>query len=202
MSEEAEADPGLSPMQRTFKGRRGSARDWAPTEEQYEKVLNVAKDERDHLILSVLGESGLRSNEFLNIRPTWLDDGFVTIPPMDEGFRAKTIASARRIPLRLMSRRAWDLLVDYVEAYGEMDFCYGTVYLRVKNAGHRAALPQRLKPHALRAYCATKWAGRIQNVFTLMELMGWETPGVAMRYIRMTGKRAEKAVRDWRVQQF
>ncbi|MFQ6013059.1 MAG: tyrosine-type recombinase/integrase [Thermoplasmata archaeon] len=97
-----------------------------------------------------------------------------------------------------MDRTAWNLLDDSMKDAERMKMCHGTVWLSVRNAGRRAKLRLPIFPHALRAYSATKWAGRIQNPFTLMELMGWETPGVAMRYIATTGKRAQRAVRGWK----
>ncbi len=179
-----------------------ASKDYVPDDGEYERLLDASRDAKDRLILHVLAESGMRCNEFIHLRPYWMDDGMVRIPLGDPetGFRAKTKAAARAIPLRDMDRGAWNILQDWMKDWGEAGMCHGTVWLRVRNAGRRAELRLPIFPHALRAYCATKWAGRIQNPFTLMELMGWETPGVAMRYIRTTGKRAQRAVKAWRSQ--
>lgn len=180
--------------------RQRHSKDHAPTPEEFERLLDAARDERDRLSILVLGEGGFRANEFLHIRPAWLDGGHrVTIPLADPltGFAAKTDMAARSIPLRKMSRYAWDVLVDYLEKHGEIDFKYHSLRNRTLAAAKRAGVEKQVTPHPLRAYCATKWAYRIQNPFTLMELFGWATPGVAIAYVRSTGVQAEKAVDRW-----
>lgn len=177
-------------------GKRGKSRDWAPTDEEYIALQDAARDVRDRTILYVLAEGGFRVSEFVAIRPWWLEDGSVVIPRSDPktGFRTKTDMSARQIPLKLMSRYAWDLLTDYLDAHGRIDFSRRTALQRVRGMGERAGI--YVYPHALRAYCATVWGHRL-DLIPLMELMGWETPDVARRYIRKSGRRTRRAIREW-----
>jgi hypothetical protein len=55
---------------------------------------------------------------------------------------------------------------------------------------------KHVTPHALRAYCATKWAYNLGNPFLLMDLMGWNRPEVAIAYVRSTGRGLEDALRS------
>ncbi len=168
-----------------------------PSDEDYERLLDNASDSKDRLILYVLGEGGFRAKEFLSIREPWLEDGDVRIPLADPAtaFTAKTSAASRVVPLKDMSRAAWDVLADWVEGNGGIGMCHGTLWLRVRNAGRRAELPKKLFPHALRARCASYWAYRIDNIYDFMELFGWSTPKIAMLYVKQTGVRGKTAVR-------
>ncbi len=179
------------------KGRH--SRDHAPSEEEFQSLLEVCQDERDRLIIMVLGYSGLRSREFLRMRQDWLKEGKIFVPLTDPvtGFKAKTKAAARAVPLLDISRETWYLLTDWFERHERIGFSYPTLWLRVRNAGRRAYLSKPLSPHALRAYCATKWAYRLGNPFLLMDLFGWTTPGVATAYVRSVGKALEDAVKKW-----
>lgn len=180
-------------------GKRGRSRDWAPTEAEYRALQDAARDGVDRLCLYGLAEGGFRATEFVSILPWWLDGGSVRIPRSDPetGFRSKTARAARDVPLREMSRYAWDLLMEYLEEHGRVDFTRRTLYNRIHRMGERAGLD--LYPHALRAYCATVWGHRIDTV-PLMDLMGWESSRVAERYIRKSGRRTRQAIRRWRLE--
>ncbi|MEE9236529.1 MAG: tyrosine-type recombinase/integrase [Thermoplasmata archaeon] len=190
----------VDPPRETGRPKGRHSRDNAPTEGEFQRLLDVCLDERDRLILMVLGNSGLRSKEFLTMRQEWLRDGKVFIPSADPktGFTCKTRAASRAIPLRDMSEETWEVLTDWFEEHDRAGFCHGTMWLRVKNAGRRAHLGKHLFPHALRALFATRWAYRLGNPFLLMDLMGWSTPGIAIAYVRSVGKAVEEAVRDWK----
>lgn len=180
---------------------RGPARDWAPSREEYEALKDACLDDRDRLCLYVPAEGGFRVGEFCAIRRPWLDDGDVVIPAQDPetGWTPKTPQGARRIPLKWMDRRASELLSSVVEDYGWIGIKRGGVWLRVRKLGERVGLP-KLYPHALRSYCATTWAYRLGDPFALQELMGWSTIGIALRYVRRTGRRGKDAVKRWVVE--
>ncbi len=182
---------------------RGASKDYVPTEEEFDRILDAVKGERDRVIVYTLSEGGFRATEFASIMPYWLHDGRVVVPKYDPqtGFKVKTSASSRAVPLKKMSRAAWDVLNDYVEKHDGIDFCYGTTWLRVKNLARRAKLTNNFFPHAFRAYCATKWAYRIPNPYVLMDIFGWATMGVALKYIRRAGVRAEQTIDKWNMEQ-
>lgn len=182
--------------------RQRHAKDNAPTVEEFGRLLDAAMDNRDRLSILVLGEGGFRANEFLSIRPIWLENGKVKIPMVDptNGFTAKTESSARTVPLRKMSRYAWDVLEDHIDTHESIGFGYHTLRNRTMAAGVRAGIPKKITPHPLRAYCATKWAYRLGNAFALMNLMGWTRPDVAFAYVRSTGIQAERAVDKWNLE--
>ncbi len=179
--------------------RQRHAKDNAPTVEEYERLLDAARDERDRLSILVLGEGGFRANEFLHIRPAWLQDGKVRIPLADptNGFTAKTKRGARAVPLWGLHRPAWDALTDHFTDHEALGFKYHALRLRTIAAGKRAGLEKHVTPHALRAYCATKWAYNFGSPFLLMDLMGWTRPEVAIVYVRSTGRGLEDALRSW-----
>ncbi len=186
-------------------GRRGRTRDFAPTTEEYERLLDAARDEADRVFFLVLGESGLRSSELRHLRPSWLWDGTLHVPYRDPemAWKAKTKQAARAVPLRRMNGEAWDILEDWCArpARWKPDFPLGisafALWERVRNGGRRAGLSRRLFPHALRSYCATKWAYNLGSPFVLMDLMGWSSPKVAIAYVRSTGRGLEDAVMAW-----
>ncbi len=182
--------------------KRGASKNYVPTLEEFERLLDAARDPLDDLALNVLGGTGLRSREFLSMRRYWIEDGKLIIPSMDPetGFRAKTRRAARTVPIRMMSRSSWVLLNSWFEEHEEVGVSPVTLWHRVKKAGLRAKLRRKLFPHALRAYCATKWAYRLPNVTVLQDMFGWESPQVAQRYIAHTGGQAERAIREWQLQ--
>ncbi len=78
-----------------------------------------------------------------------------------------------------------------------LGICHATLWRRVMLGGKRADLSKPLTPHGLRAYCATTWAYRLGNPYLMMSLFGWTTPGVAIAYVRNSGKAVEDAVDLW-----
>ncbi len=222
----------LDPPIHQLEGPLGHAKDRAPTPEEYARLLEAAEDDLDRLIFRVLGGAGLRRNEFIHLRWTWLKDGKIHVPYEDaeSGFRAKTKKAARAIPLEKMDPEAWELLRTWwarrelglpgwaprartrrrikggrtrvvwkgpPRSPTPLGICPSTLWRRVRLGGKRAGLPKSLTPHALRAYCATKWAYALGNPFLLMDLFGWTTPGVAMAYVRTSGRAIEDAVEAW-----
>lgn len=188
-------------------GKRGHSKDYAPTPEEYTRLLDVAEDELDRLAFLVLGQAGLRSKELLYLRPSWLRDGVIHVPYQDPttGFRAKTRNADRAIPIREMSREAWEVLEEWYtnpprkvgwSSKTPLGISQPTLWDRVRKGGERAGLSRRVFPHALRAFCATTWAYRL-NPFTLQTLMGWSRPDVAIAYVRSSGRRLEDAVMAW-----
>lgn len=190
-------------------GRKGGhSRDYAPTPEEFRRLVEAARNEMGRVIFLVLGESGLRANELLHLRPAWLRDGFLRVPYEDpeSSFQAKTPQAERSIPLRQMSGEAWDALKDWCEGpqrrsdWGNQrpfGISSPALWRRVRRGGMRARLGRKLFPHALRAFCATTWAYRLGSPFTLMNLMGWASLDVAMAYVRRSGRPLEKAVERW-----
>lgn len=179
-----------------MKRKRVTSHDLAPTNEEYEKLLDGVKDGTDRLIVVVLGHGGFRAGEFVSIRPDWLRDGRVVIPPADPrtAFRAKTPASARAVPLKKNSRYAWDQLEEWVREHDGVGFLQPTVNYRVTQMGLRI-LDRRLIPHAFRAYCAMQLAVRTEgNIYGMMNFMGWDTPLMAIYYAKAVGVFAERAL--------
>ena len=198
----------LDPSYLPHRGKRGHAKDFAPTPEEYARLLEAAEDELDRLAFKVLGEAGLRAKELLYLRPSWLREGTLHVPYRDAetGFRAKTRNADRAIPLWEMSREAWEILEEWITdpprsaRWGSptpLGVSHATLWERVRRGGRRAGLSRRLFPHALRAYCATTWAYRLGNPFTLQVLMGWSSSKVAIAYVRSTGRALEDAVMAW-----
>lgn len=192
----------LDPARTKMSQKRGYSRDYVPSQEEYLRVLDEARDGLDHVIFNTLGEGGLRERELVHLRRYWLEDGKLVIPAADpvSGFHAKTRRAARTIPLKDMSRSAWHILRDWFEDHEGVGVCATTVWRRVMLAGRRGGLRRQLFPHALRARCATYWAYRINNVTILQDVFGWESPQVAQRYIAHAGGQAERAFREWRLQ--
>ncbi len=181
--------------------KRGASKNYVPTPEEYERLLDAARDPLDKVVLNTLGETGLRSREFLSIRRYWFDDGKLIIPDFDPktGFRAKTMRAARTIPIRGMNEKSWMILRNWFEEHEKIGVTPVTLWNRVRKAGLRAELGRKLFPHALRARCATVWAYRLNNERVLQDIFGWESSKVAERYIAHAGGRSERAVRDWRM---
>ncbi len=177
------------------KVRRVASWELAPSDEEYESLLDSVGDNKDRLIILVLGKGGFRRKEFVSIRNEWFVDGKVRVPMADPriGFKAKTPASARTVDLRSTNRYAWDVLRDWIDEHNGVGFSVSTVNYRVARMGKRV-LERRLIPHAFRSYCAMKLAVRWKgDIFAMMNYMGWDTPTVAMRYVRAAGIHAERA---------
>lgn len=164
--------------------------------EEYDKIWKVARqDEVDRILFVLLAQLGLRRDEAANVRDTWVDiqKEQLKIPREDEetGFTAKTKAAARTIPYGNLVK-AERVIPAYFDFRSEIPVSGRTVYRHVKKWATEAGITTRVYPHSLRATAATKFAENDMNAQALREIMGWKNLETAKRYIKSTGRAAEK----------
>jgi len=102
----------------------------------------------------------------------------------------KTAAAAREIyfgfdaRLKLAIERYFES-----DAYTRFEASSTAINRRVKKAAERAPQLKRenVRPHSLRATCATYHAGRGLELLPLMQMMGWAQPATAEIYIGRSG---------------
>lgn len=108
----------------------------------------------------------------------------------------KTEAAAREIPLAASSR-AKIVVERYFERFDEFKASRNVVNRRVDRvaeAADDAIRADDVYPHALRATCASHFAGAGIDIVSLKSMMGWASYQTAENYLAESGRRTEKAL--------
>ena len=173
-----------------------SCKDDALTEQELEILIRACNpnDPREKVIILLAGELGLREGEIAALQSTWINfqKGHIIIPSRSEqGWTPKREDSARTIPARSLSSRAWEAVRDFFTAHPSLDMIRMTVYRIVVKVAERSELKKKIYPHCLRATAATKLAYRIHNPIVLCDIFGWKQLKMAENYIRRAGGRTE-----------
>ncbi|MBI3659419.1 tyrosine-type recombinase/integrase, partial [Candidatus Acetothermia bacterium] len=143
---------------------------------------------RNHAILLLFLDCGLRLNELINVH---LND--VSLPNRSlkvhgKGAKDRIVYMGARATKAL---RRWLELRSFRPGYDENLFIDRKgeslkrrwVQLIIVRLGYRAGLGMRLSPHKLRHISATLAVKHGMDTFTLQRLYGWENVQTAMRYV-------------------
>lgn len=165
-----------------------SARDDAPTDDEFERMLKACKRTHHPLesrfLLRTLGSpSGMRAGTVLHLKPGWIDwsEGIIKIPErdpcncpyckwrarensgsyeknLDKQWKPKTEAGAREIPFWHVDG-VGETLKEFMSEHGGWPYSMNTVKRRVNELGRLIGLdPERAYPHALRGTAGWRWA--------------------------------------------
>lgn len=144
-------------------------------------------ERRDHAIIRLLFDTGLRRTECANIQVGDIDWDTDTIRVMGKGRRPRTVHYGDKTAQALLRYRrarrdhkhaalpAWWL--------GRQGGLGGaTVYMRVKIRAQQAGIGEKVWTHMLRHYFAHKWLQKGGQETDLMRLAGWKRRDQLERY--------------------
>lgn len=175
--------------------KRPKLHDQILTKEEFMGLLR-AGDARDKAILS-LAILGLRASEISQTSTEWVDwhERIITIP----GSRAKK-GKGRRIYFGFSP--IWEILSAYFTLESEVfpsnpsASSRITVWRRVKALASKTGVKKPITPHGLRATGATWAANSGMSAQAIREMFGWSKLETAERYIAMSGRTAERELKE------
>jgi site-specific recombinase XerD len=152
--------------------------------EEIQRMENVAKSERDKLIIRVLGDCGLRLGELLGLRVQDLQEpkrGEYALKVHGKGDRDRLVPVApalqRRLKRHLGGRHAEGRDSVFVALRKGADGRYAPLTKSgaeqaVRILAKEAAIEKRVYPHILRHSFATEWLRRGGNIISLQRVLG------------------------------
>jgi len=175
--------------------KRPKLHDQIITKEEFMELLRTGNS-RDKAILS-LAILGLRASEIGQASSDWIDwhERIITIPSA----KAKK-QRGRRIYFGFSP--IWEVLSAYFVLENEVfpsnptSSSRVTVWRRVKSLCKKIGLRKPLTPHGLRATGATWAANSGMSAQGIREMFGWSKLETAERYIGMSGRTAERELKE------
>ena len=192
---------------------------WIPTDDEWRRFLNIAKDEpiRNRLMLALAYDAGLRREELCLIRTDDLDPAYRTVR-----IRAETTKGGREriVPY---SASTGELLRAYLAHRRSLSSARGALFLSeshqnracsitpwtwskvVRSLAQRADLP-RFSTHTLRHLCLTDLARAGWELHAIARFAGHASTVTTLQYIHLSGRdlaaKLDSAMSDihrWRI---
>jgi integrase len=176
----------------TAKAPKTKALDSLLTREEFMRLMQSAKDQRDRAILC-LGILGLRAGEISAFKASWVDVSTrtIAIPPREaKRGKGRTVPFGR---VRIVS----DVLLSFacLEPEG-VNLTREMCWHRVKGMAKRAGITHPMTTHGLRATGAT-WAAQAGYSITgLQHHFGWSEIKTAQHYVAASGASAMRDMED------
>lgn len=179
------------------------------TEGELKALLKVTngktfEDRRDHAIIRVLLDTGLRPGEVaaLKVGDVDLIGGLVAVTKSKTG-KGRVVhigpATAAAIDRWLRTRRTHKLADGPLLWLGTRgrEFHYAAMWLALKNRAADAGITRRFHPHLFRHTAATRWLAAGGSEGGAQASMGWSSRKMLDRYVRATASQraAEEARR-------
>jgi len=163
------------------------------TEEEYQNLLNEGKNIKEKLIISLLGEAGLRAGEVAHTKKNWIDfqRKQIRIPSKDGNWTPKTKKGARTIPFT-HNPCLETLLSKYFTIHEEIGVSRQTIHTIIKQRATTASIPHNVYPHALRSTAAQRYANAGLSAQSIRNIMGWALLATAEAYIESSGINVER----------
>jgi integrase len=170
-----------------------------PTVEEYHRLVDAMPDPVISAFVAVLGETGFRKNEALNLRRDQVDWKAARI--LTEKTKGKKV---RSIPLSNFAMEKLRSLVPFVRN-PHLFVHQGQVRLdgrrwlnpdKIFRRGRKAAGLEWITFHTLRHMRATTWMTHGVDLRTVKELLGHSDIRTTMRYVKYVDSHADLAVRS------
>ncbi|MFC2014096.1 tyrosine recombinase XerC [Chloroflexota bacterium] len=153
-----------------------------------DKILDISRDKpRDHLILRLMADAGLRRDELVRLRVK--NVGQKALRFRDKGDKDRTVPMTEALAAAVMPFCTDKDPEDPVVSVGE-----GVIYRTVKKHGMLIGMPE-LKPHDLRHAFDTRLLGRGVNIRVVQELLGHSNLNTTQAYMAISGTHLETAIR-------
>jgi site-specific recombinase XerD len=193
---------------------------WIPTDDQWQEILTVAKDEpiRNRVMFALAYDAGLRREELCLLRTDDIDPGHRTVRVRAETTKTRL---GRVVPY---SATTGALLHAYLEHRRAISRARGQLFLSesrrnfahpltlwtwskvVRSIALRAGVPG-FSTHTLRHLCLTDLARSGWDLHTIAHFAGHRNPATTLQYIHLSGRelalalrRGMEQVHSWRVE--
>lgn len=157
------------------------------SEEEIEKLIEVANSPRNKLLISLLYESGCRISELLNIRIKDInfEEDYAMINVMGKTGN-RSIPISKTIPLLTTWLNYYEDK-DNKEAY-LLPLSYANTSKILKRTFKRAGIDKPCNPHQFRHSRATELANKLTEA-QMKQFFGWtQNSGMAGVYVHLTGR--------------
>lgn len=171
-----------------------SSRQDALEDNEFEELISKCKTKKELFMVLTLGFTGMRADELSHFKPSWIkwQKEIIQIPPTDNGWKPKTKAGARTIPIkepRLKEILEWWSFQNQMKS---VKFNRITVWRIIGDVANRTKIQKKIYPHSLRATYATKLAFKGMSPSTIQHIMGWATINTANEYVQSSGARSKQ----------
>ncbi len=196
-------------------------KDYILDDSDIRKVEKALRSDLERLVVLGLLYSGMRISEFIHFSRNWIrwSEGLIRVPRQQSCkcyeckkvlvnkrgevtkpsgvWKPKTVDSVRPIPI---VPEVEQVFKEYFKRHHSiMDIISSRVYawMILKNVEKRSGV--KLFPHVLRGTFATILATKGFTVEEIKEILGWRSFKTADEYIKLSGVRVQKAMREkWR----
>lgn len=177
--------------------KQGASEEYAYGERQLQHLWNTCKEDKDRVIVGLLGYMGMRVGEAAHLKSEWVREDGVHIPssmpcPCNEcsergHWQPKTKASIRVVPIPGFFCPVLIAFLKY--SPGGLRMTRQAIWYRVEWLIDKASLPHGF-PHSLRASAATLYATKGMNAMELCVLFGWSRIAVGEHYLQLSQAKA------------
>ena len=179
------------------------------TEKEAKRLVDSCKDFREKLLICGLLYTGMRVNEFIHLKRTWInfDEGYIRVPEEERcrcyvcrrrggKWKVKVPEAARTIPLLPEVYKIFREYFKEHESIMEVISNQPTAWRIVKRVSNRAGLNKRIFPHVLRGTYASILAGKGFGALDIQSALGWKSIKTADEYIRISPDRLLKRFKE------
>lgn len=188
--------------------KRGASWHYALETEQRDKLVSVAKELDDRIVIKLMVYLGMRNSEVGHMNANWIRGGEIRIPssqPCDcvncaaskhpGVWQPKSKAGIRTMPV--IDILADDIYRFFKENPRGLRLTRQAIWEKIKRLASKAKIEVpglsrgTVYPHALRATAGTYLAAKGMTATELCYIMGWATISMGEHYIRIAVAREE-----------
>ncbi len=160
------------------------------TDEEIDRMIACAKNERDAALIATLAETGLRVDELVNLKLTDFTE-------RDEDDCFHVIGKGDKERICVFTQKAIKYIGEYIDKFRYSNLPYlfvsnlntqmteDSINGTLKNIANRAEITKHVSPHVLRASCATNLNERGVSVEVLKTLLGHSSINTTMIYTKI-----------------
>lgn len=176
------------------------SKDNALNKGEFLEILAACEDEKDRVLIILLGALGLRAGEAAHLKASWIDEqaSLIRVPEAEDSWTPKTENSARAIPFGSMAR-AGEIISSFFSSQDSLKMGRVGIYKRIRRIAERCPrIQKQITPHSLRATSAFQLAEAGFSSQALRQFFGWSKLSTAESYIIRAGTAAQKELEEHR----